>query len=81
MDAPRARGKPPRKPNRETQGRSRSLVSLVEGYGGPAQPAPTIIQCLNGGVVWLEVECNRCKSRACLPMDAIRRQPTADLEA
>src|SRR5229473_7122769 len=45
----------------------------VEGYGGPAQPAPTIGQCLNGGLGWLEVECKRCKTRASLPLDAIRR--------
>ncbi len=45
----------------------------MEGYGGPAQPPPTIAQCLNGGLGWLEVECNRCKTRASLPLDAIRR--------
>src|SRR5213080_3606679 len=45
----------------------------MEGYGGPAQPSPTIGQCLNGGLGWLEVECKRCKTRASLPLDAIRR--------
>jgi hypothetical protein len=45
----------------------------MEGNGGPAQPSPTIRQCLNGGLGWLEVECNRCKTRASLPLDAIRR--------
>jgi hypothetical protein len=45
----------------------------MEGYGGPAQPLPTIAQCLNGGLGWLEVECNRWKTRASLPLDAIRR--------
>ena len=45
----------------------------MEGYGGPAQPSPTIAQCLTGGLAWLEVECNRCKTRASLPLDAIRR--------
>ena len=45
----------------------------MEGYGGPAQPSPTIGQCINGGLGWLEVECNRCKTRASLPLDAIRR--------
>jgi hypothetical protein len=39
----------------------------MEGYGGPAQPSPTIGECLNGGL------CNRCKTRASLPLDAIRR--------
>jgi hypothetical protein len=32
------------------------MVNPVEGYGGPAQPSPTIVQCLNGGLSWLEVE-------------------------
>jgi hypothetical protein len=45
----------------------------MEGYGGPAQPSPTIGQCLNGGLGWLEVECNRCNTRASLPLSAIRR--------
>src|SRR6202011_1747702 len=45
----------------------------MEGYGGPAQPSPTIRQCINGGLGWLEVECNRCKTRASLPLEAIRR--------
>ncbi len=45
----------------------------MEGFGGPAQPSPTIGQCLNGGLGWLEIECKRCKTRASLPLDAIRR--------
>jgi hypothetical protein len=45
----------------------------MEGYGGPAQPSPTIGQYLNGGYGWLEIECCRCKTRASLPSDAIRR--------
>jgi hypothetical protein len=45
----------------------------IGGYGGPAQPSPTIAQCLNGGLGWLEVECNRCKTHASLPLDAIRQ--------
>ena len=45
----------------------------MEGYGGPAQPSPSIGQCFNGGLRWLEVECNRCKTRASLPLEAIRR--------
>ena len=56
----------------------------IEGNGGPAQPSPTIGQCLNGGLGWLEVECNRCKTRASLPLDAIRRSrdtPLWKLEA
>src|SRR5215831_11837348 len=51
----------------------------MEGYGGPAQPSPTIGQCLNGGLGWLEVECARCKTRASLPLDAIRRPKNTPL--
>jgi hypothetical protein len=56
----------------------------MEAYGGPAQPSPTIAQCLNGGLGWLEVECNRCKTRVSLPINAIRRPrstPIWELEA
>jgi hypothetical protein len=56
----------------------------MEGHGGPAQPSPTIGQCLNGGLGWLEVECNRCKTRESLPLDAISRSrdtPLWKLEA
>jgi hypothetical protein len=28
---------------------------------------------LNGGLGWLEVECKRCKTRASIPLDALRR--------
>ena len=45
----------------------------VEAFGGPAQPSPTIGQCINGGLGWLEVECNRCKTRASLPLGDVRR--------
>ena len=45
----------------------------MEGYGGPAQPSPTIAQCLNAGYAWLEVKCQRCEARASLALEAIRR--------
>ncbi|WP_407174524.1 hypothetical protein [Bradyrhizobium sp. STM 3562] len=45
----------------------------MEGFGGPAQPSPTIAQCLNGGYGWLEVKCHRCETKASIPLDAIRR--------
>src|SRR3989440_12426636 len=48
----------------------------MEGYGGPAQPSPTIGQCINGGLAWVEVECKHCKTRARVPLDAIRRPRT-----
>jgi hypothetical protein len=45
----------------------------MEGYGGPAQPSPTIGQCLNGGLGWLKVSCHRCKTEASIPLDCVRR--------
>jgi hypothetical protein len=48
----------------------------MEGYGGPAQPSPTIDQCLRGGLGWLEVKCSRCETKASIPLDAIRRPGT-----
>jgi hypothetical protein len=27
------------------------------GWRATAQPSPTIAQCLNGGLGWLEIEC------------------------
>ena len=50
----------------------------------PAQPTPTIRQCLDGGLGSFEVEGNRCKIRASLPLNAIRRPrdtPISKLEA
>jgi hypothetical protein len=45
------------------------------GYGCQAPPytCPEANRALHGGLGWLEVECNRCKTRASLPLDAIRR--------
>jgi hypothetical protein len=56
----------------------------MEGFGGPAQPSPTIAQCLNGGYGWLEVKCHRCETSASIPLDAVRRPrdtPIGKLEA
>ncbi len=56
----------------------------MEAFGGPARPSPTIGQCLNGGLGWPEVECHRCKTRASLPLETIRRSrdtPVWKLEA
>jgi hypothetical protein len=45
------------KARREADRAEAELWSLrMEGYGGPAQPSPTIGQCLNGGLGWSEVE-------------------------
>jgi hypothetical protein len=45
----------------------------MEGFGGPAQPSPTIAQCLNGGYGWLQVKCHRCGTEASIPLEHVRR--------
>jgi hypothetical protein len=54
----RARGVPPRKATREADRAEAYAWSLRMAFGGPAQPSPTIAQCLNGGYGWREVECH-----------------------
>jgi hypothetical protein len=60
---------------------------MVYPHGGLRRARTTIAdngQCLKGGLGWLEVECNRCKTRASIPLDAIRRSrdtPIWKLEA
>jgi hypothetical protein len=44
----------------------------MEGHGGPAQPSPTIGQCINGGYGWLHVKRHR-ETEASIPLDAVRR--------
>jgi hypothetical protein len=40
---------------RDADGAEAELWSIrMEAYSGPAQPSPTISQCLNGGLGWLE---------------------------
>jgi hypothetical protein len=45
----------------------------MEGFGGPAQPSPTIAQCLNGGYGWLQVKSHRCETEASIPLEHVRR--------
>jgi len=45
----------------------------MEAFGGPAQPSPTIAQCLNGGYGWLQVKCRRCETEASIPLQHVRR--------
>jgi hypothetical protein len=56
----------------------------MEGFGGPAQPSPTIVQALNAGYGFLEVQCRRCETRTTVPLEFIRRPrdtPVWKLEA
>ena len=64
MNAKRAREEAQKAAREADRAEAHAWSLRMEGYGGPAQPSPTIGQCLNGGLGWLEVECNRCKSRA-----------------
>src|SRR5258706_13266802 len=50
----------------------------MEGYGGPAQPSPTIEQSLNSGRGWVEGEGNTPKTPPSRPPPALprpRREP------
>jgi hypothetical protein len=59
---------------READRASAELWSIqMEAYGGPAQPSPTIAQCLNGGYGWLQVKCHRCETEASIPLEHVRR--------
>jgi hypothetical protein len=49
-------------------GRSRWKATV--GQRNHRRPSGNV---LNGGYGWLEVECHRCKTRASIPLDAIRR--------
>lgn len=51
----------------------------MEGFGGPAQPSPTIGQALNGGYGFLEVQCKRCETRTSVPLEHVRRSPSTPI--
>jgi len=56
------------------RGRPRGGGSVVAAHGGLRRPRPPSIgQCITCGLGWLEVECNRCKTRVSLALDSIRR--------
>jgi hypothetical protein len=59
-----ARGTAKRAVQEADRAKTEAWSIRMEGYGGPAQPSPTIAQCLNGGLGWLEVECNRFKDES-----------------
>lgn len=48
------------------------------GYGGPAQPSPTLDQAISGGFNYLEVKCKRCGTHSLIDLSAVnqvRRSP------
>ena len=58
--APKAAREDAQKAIREADRATAEAWSLrMEGYGRPAQPSPTIEQCLNGGLGWLEARSGR----------------------
>jgi len=58
---------------READRAAAELWSIqMEAHGGPAQPSPTIAQCLNGGYGWLQVKCYRCETEASIPLEHVR---------
>lgn len=70
----------PRMPANRLRRRSASemprIASMVRTDGRlrrPAQPSPTIAQCLNGGYGWLEVKCHRCESHVSISLADVRR--------
>jgi hypothetical protein len=73
MNAERARRRAIEATREADRAEAHAWSIRMEGFGGPAQPSPTIGQCLNGGYGWLEVKCRRCETRASLPLDAIKR--------
>src|ERR1700719_2522773 len=56
-----------------TEPRRKGWSIQMEGYGGPAQPSPTLAQCLNAGYVLVDSGCHRRQTPANIPLDAIRR--------
>jgi hypothetical protein len=49
-------------------------IRMAGTRAGPAQPSPTIAQCLNGGFGWLQVKCRRCETEASIPLEHVRRR-------
>jgi hypothetical protein len=44
--------------------------------GEPIDPSPTIDQALNGGYAWIEIECQRCRTKRDVDMAALRHPPS-----
>jgi hypothetical protein len=51
----------------------------MEGYGGPAQPSPTIEQAMGCGFFYLEVKCRRCNHRGAVDLRLLRRDPGTEI--
>lgn len=51
----------------------------MEGYGGPAQPSPTIEQAVSAGYIYLEVKCRRCNHRGSVDLRLLRRHRSTEI--
>jgi hypothetical protein len=51
----------------------------MEGFGGPAEPSPTIQQALGCGYFFLEVKCRRCLHRGAVDLRLLRRYPQTQI--
>lgn len=40
--------------------------------GGPDMPSPTVDQAINGGFLFLEIECSRCKTKRSVDLATVR---------
>ena len=49
-------------------------IRMARTRAEPAQPSPTIAQCLNGGYGWLQIKCRRCETEASIPLEHVRRR-------
>jgi hypothetical protein len=58
LGAPREAAQKAAREADRAEANARRWAVQMEGYGGPAQPSPTIEQCINGGLGWLQLECN-----------------------
>jgi hypothetical protein len=51
----------------------------MEGYGGPAQPSPTIARAIGAGYFFLEVKCHHCDHRGAVDLRALRRHERTEI--
>jgi hypothetical protein len=51
----------------------------MEGYGGPAQPSPTIAQAVGAGYFYLEVKCHRCNHHGAIDLRLLRRHERTEI--
>jgi hypothetical protein len=48
-------------------------------FQGPAQPSPTLGDCLNAGYLYLQVKCLGCETHQTVALDVIRRRKSTPI--